>query len=102
LPVRFVRLVAADKVVVSLQPGGPEHVVELDGCRAIGGLAARQAAELALGDAVQLHLALPLVNADRLVAQYPRPLVGHVFLDSDQTLAQYLVRTKLAEWQNAE
>ena len=101
LPVRYVRCLSAERIIVALQPGGPEHVVELAGCRATGGAAARRTAEATLGDAERIHVFLPLVNADRLIAQFPRPLAGHLFVGSDETLSQRLVRYGLAEWRNA-
>jgi hypothetical protein len=99
MPVRYVRCESGHEVRIALTRPGPTHLVRLAGCRATGGLAAREAADLALGDARQLHLALPLSHPDYLLACLPRPLRGHLFLNSDETLSQYLVRLGLAEWE---
>ncbi|MGO8691646.1 MAG: hypothetical protein ACLQLG_18660 [Thermoguttaceae bacterium] len=98
MPVRYVRCQSGEKIVIALQPRGPEHVLRLADVRVTGGQAARQAVDLVCSDADRLHVCLPLLNADRLIAQFPRPLPASVFLASDETLSQYLVRAGLAEW----
>lgn len=90
----------ADNVLLGIAGAVGLLGVDLADCQAPeahtpDGAAAIAAAGQAMEAAQYLHLHLPLPlppGLMRLVAGYPGPLVGHVYLGGDETLGQYLVR----------
>jgi hypothetical protein len=98
MPVRYRACQAADSVLLSVDDREAAFLVRLADCQApqpneVGGLAALDAAELALAYSEHVHLCLPVPDDPRrLLAAYDRPLRGYIFVNTGETLTQHLVR----------